>query len=130
MEQIRDMEIGSNEKNNISLQEFCDMDQLYRILDNWSKSSGMATVIIDTEGNQVSEDFGMTEFCISRFRLYCRMDRCLARCWQDRRCLRYRQTKKFCKKQQSLNLTKSKSKKCFPASAGKPRKKCRVPMTS
>ncbi len=63
MEQIRDMEIGSNEKNNISLQEFCDMDQLYRILDNWSKSSGMATVIIDTEGNQVSEDFGMTEFC-------------------------------------------------------------------
>lgn len=47
----------------LSLQEFCDMDQLYRILDNWSKSCGMATVIIDTEGNQVSEDFGVTEFC-------------------------------------------------------------------
>ena len=47
----------------LSLQEFCDMDQLYRILDNWSKSCGMATVIIDTEGNQVSADFGVTEFC-------------------------------------------------------------------
>lgn len=46
-----------------SLQEFCDMNQLYRLLDNWSKSCGMATVIVDTEGNQVSEDFGMTEFC-------------------------------------------------------------------
>ncbi|MGN1367754.1 MAG: PocR ligand-binding domain-containing protein [Aristaeellaceae bacterium] len=46
-----------------SLQEFCDMNQLYRLLDNWSKSCGMATVIVDTEGNQVSEDFGVTEFC-------------------------------------------------------------------
>lgn len=39
------------------------MNQLYRLLDNWSKSCGMATMIVDTEGNQLSEDFGMTEFC-------------------------------------------------------------------
>ncbi len=45
------------------LQEFCDMNQLYKLLDNWSKSCGMATVIVDTQGNQVSEDFGVTEFC-------------------------------------------------------------------
>ena len=63
MNLTRDMENGSGEKISISLQEFCDMNQLYRILDNWSRSSGMATVIIDTEGNQVSEDFGLTEFC-------------------------------------------------------------------
>lgn len=63
MEQIRDLETAIKEKAGIYLKEFCDMDQLYRILDNWSKSSGMATVIIDTEGNQVSEDFGVTEFC-------------------------------------------------------------------
>ena len=63
MNLTRDMENGSGEKISISLQEFCDMNQLYRILDNWSRSSGMATVIIDTEGNQVSEDFGITEFC-------------------------------------------------------------------
>lgn len=63
MEQTHDMEIAVGEKNSLSLQEFCDMNQLYRLLDNWSKSSGMATVIVDTAGNQVSEDFGMTEFC-------------------------------------------------------------------
>ena len=39
------------------------MNKLYSLLDNWSKSCGMATVIVDTEGNQVSEDFGITEFC-------------------------------------------------------------------
>ncbi|MGN0426484.1 MAG: ATP-binding protein [Agathobacter sp.] len=39
------------------------MDQLYRLLNNWSKSCGMATVLVDTEGRQVSEDFGITEFC-------------------------------------------------------------------
>lgn len=63
MDHTRDMRSGSGEKNSISLQEFCDMNQLYRLLDNWSKSSGMATVIVDTEGKQVSEDFGITEFC-------------------------------------------------------------------
>lgn len=59
----QNMETGISEKNGLNLQEFCDMNQLYRLLDNWSKSSGMATVIIDIEGNQVSEDFGITEFC-------------------------------------------------------------------
>lgn len=57
------IETGINEKDRISLQEFCDMNQLFRLLDNWSKSCGMATVLVDTEGRQVSEDFGVTEFC-------------------------------------------------------------------
>lgn len=39
------------------------MNQLYRLLDNWSKSCGMATMIVDAEGSRLSEDFGMTEFC-------------------------------------------------------------------
>ncbi|MDD6190217.1 MAG: ATP-binding protein [Firmicutes bacterium] len=47
----------------ITLQNFCDMDQLFRLLDNWSQSCGMATMIVDSEGNRLSEDFGMTEFC-------------------------------------------------------------------
>ena len=47
----------------LNLQEFCNMKQLYKLLDHWSKSCGMATMIVDNEGNQVSEDFGMTEFC-------------------------------------------------------------------
>ena len=63
MDQIRDKKTGRIEKTGLSLQEFCDMDQLYRLLDNWSKSCGMATMIVDAEGDPVSEDFGMTEFC-------------------------------------------------------------------
>lgn len=39
------------------------MDQLYKLIDNWSKSSGMSAVIVDTEGNRTSETFGMKEFC-------------------------------------------------------------------
>ena len=63
MKQRKNMENKITRKADLSLQEFCDMDQLYRLLDNWSKSSGMATMIVDKYGNQVSEDFGMTEFC-------------------------------------------------------------------
>lgn len=47
----------------LDLQEFCDMDQLNRLIDNWSKSTGMSAVIIDTEGNRTSGSFGMTDFC-------------------------------------------------------------------
>lgn len=47
----------------VELQEFCDMDQLYMILDNWSKITGMSAVIVDAEGKPTSENFGMTEFC-------------------------------------------------------------------
>lgn len=47
----------------LELQEFCDMEQLYRLIDNWSKSTGMSAVIVDNEGNRTSEAFGMTEFC-------------------------------------------------------------------
>ena len=57
------MEVESNKNTGFKLQEFCDMDQLYRLIDNWSKSSGMYAVIVDTEGNRTSDSFGMTEFC-------------------------------------------------------------------
>lgn len=50
------------EKASLTLQEFCDMNQLYTLLDNWSKSCGMATMLVDAKGFPVSEDFGMTEF--------------------------------------------------------------------
>ena len=51
------------QNRDLKLQEFCDMDQLYRMIDNWSKSSGMSAVVIDENGNRTSESFGMTEFC-------------------------------------------------------------------
>lgn len=52
------------------------MNQSFRLLDNWSKSCGVTTMIVDTEGNQLSEDFGMTEFC----RLVQSCERCKACC--------------------------------------------------
>ena len=63
MDKINDTIEGEVTSFNLALQEFCDMEKLYKLLGNWSKSCGMATVIIDNEGNQVSEDFVMTEFC-------------------------------------------------------------------
>ena len=47
----------------LTLQDFCDMQQLYKLLDNWSKSSGMSAVIVDNHGKRVSQSFGMTEIC-------------------------------------------------------------------
>lgn len=47
----------------IRLEDFCDMEQLYDLLNDWSKSTGISAVIVDMEGNRTSESFGMTEFC-------------------------------------------------------------------
>lgn len=47
----------------LTLQDFCDMQQLYKLLDNWSKSSGMSAVIVDNHGQRISQSFGMTELC-------------------------------------------------------------------
>ena len=58
-----DMEAEEYRNSCLSLQEFCDMNQLYRLIDHWCKSSGMSAVIVDTEGNPTSDFFGMTEFC-------------------------------------------------------------------
>ena len=63
MEPPRDMENESCRNSGLYLQEFCDMDQLYNLIDNWQKSSGTYAVVVDTEGNRTSDSFGMTEFC-------------------------------------------------------------------
>lgn len=63
MVQVRDAETEFNKNSILSLPEFCDMEQLYRLIDNWSKSSGMYAVIVDNDGNRISDSFGMTEFC-------------------------------------------------------------------
>lgn len=54
---------GKIQFRKLKLQEFCDMEKLYKLLDNWSKSSGMACVLVDQDGNMVSETFGMTDLC-------------------------------------------------------------------
>ena len=47
----------------LTLQDFCDMQQLYKLLDNWSKSSGMSAVVVDNHGQRISQSFGLTELC-------------------------------------------------------------------
>ena len=63
MNQGHEAESELNRKRELCLQEFCDMDQLFRLLDNWSKCCGMATMIVDKEGSPLSRDFGLSEFC-------------------------------------------------------------------
>ena len=63
MEANRRMNSAESRASYLGLQEFCDLNQLYKLIDNWSKVSGMSAVIVDTEGNRTSESFGMTEFC-------------------------------------------------------------------
>ena len=41
------------EKASLTLQELCDMNQLYTLLDNWSKSCGMATMLVDAGGSGI-----------------------------------------------------------------------------
>lgn len=63
MDRISNTTEGEIESSGLALQEFCNMEQLYRLIDNWSKSTGMSAVITDTSGNRTSESFGMTDFC-------------------------------------------------------------------
>ncbi|MDO4481998.1 MAG: PocR ligand-binding domain-containing protein [Bacillota bacterium] len=63
MNRNRDIETEMNEEIGLTFQTFCDMNQFYKLLDNWSKSSGMSAVVVNNEGVRISESFGMTEFC-------------------------------------------------------------------
>lgn len=63
MDGVTEMNAANVEKSGLALHKFCDMNQLYRLIDNWSKSTGMSAVIVDTEGNRTSDTFGMTDFC-------------------------------------------------------------------
>ena len=63
MEKHRAKAIKADGNPCVDLREFCDMDQLYKLLDNWSRCSGMSAAIVDNQGERISESFGMTEFC-------------------------------------------------------------------
>lgn len=44
--------------------DFCDMDKFESIMNNWAKSTGLATVAIDQKGQYISECYNFTDFCI------------------------------------------------------------------
>lgn len=48
----------------MKIQEFCDMEKFESIMDNWAKSTGLATVAVGADGEYISECYNFTEFCI------------------------------------------------------------------
>lgn len=46
------------------IDEFCDMKKFESIMDNWAKSTGLATVAVGNDGKYISECYNFTDFCI------------------------------------------------------------------
>lgn len=47
----------------MKLKDFFDLKYLNRMLENWYKATGLAVIAMDEEGNYISDEFGMTDFC-------------------------------------------------------------------
>lgn len=48
----------------MKIQDFCDMKKFESIMDNWAKSTGLATVAVGADGKYISECYNFTDFCI------------------------------------------------------------------
>lgn len=48
----------------MKIEEFCDMKKFESIMDNWAKSTGLATVAVGVDGKYISDCYNFTEFCI------------------------------------------------------------------
>lgn len=48
----------------MKIQDFCDMEKFENIMNNWAKSTGLATVAVGADGEYISECYNFTEFCI------------------------------------------------------------------
>ncbi len=46
------------------IQDFCDMAKFEEIMDNWARSTGLATVAVGADGKYISECYNFTDFCI------------------------------------------------------------------
>lgn len=49
----------------MKIQEFCDMEKFENIMNNWAKSTGLATVAVGADGEYISECYNFTEFCMN-----------------------------------------------------------------
>jgi ligand-binding sensor protein len=52
------------DKGMLKIEDFCDMDKFESIMDNWAKSTGLATVAVGADGKYISECYNFTDFCI------------------------------------------------------------------
>lgn len=49
----------------MEIKDFANMQQFENIMDNWAKSTGLATVAVDSKGNYISDCYNFTDFCIT-----------------------------------------------------------------
>lgn len=49
----------------LKIQDFCDMSKFESIMNNWAKSTGLATVAVGADGEYISGCYNFTEFCIN-----------------------------------------------------------------
>lgn len=48
----------------VKIQDFCDMREFEKIMRNWAKATGLATVAVGADGKYISECYNFTDFCI------------------------------------------------------------------
>lgn len=48
----------------MKIQEFCDMKVFEKIMKNWAKATGLATVAVGADGEYISGCYNFTDFCI------------------------------------------------------------------
>lgn len=48
----------------MKIEDFCDMNKFESIMDNWAKSTGLATVAVGADGKYISQCYNFTDFCI------------------------------------------------------------------
>lgn len=48
----------------LKIEDFCNMKQFEKIMDNWAKSTGLATVAVGADGKYISDCYNFTDFCI------------------------------------------------------------------
>ena len=48
----------------MKIEDFCDMKKFESIMDNWAKSTGLATVAVGADGKYISKCYNFTDFCI------------------------------------------------------------------
>jgi ligand-binding sensor protein len=48
----------------MKIRDFCDLNELNGVLRNWSEATGMSNVVLDGDGQNISEEIGKTDFCM------------------------------------------------------------------
>ncbi len=48
----------------MKIEDFCDMKKFEDIMNNWAKSTGLATVAVGADGKYISNCYNFTDFCI------------------------------------------------------------------